>query len=142
MAKFGSNLGQWNEDEAAFRKARMRNLHSRFLNHRCLVKKNVEIDNPRPAWDKLAAAKAAFDRLQSVEQLAGLEQSFRFDSAIQKPRLLKKIDGLGLIGGRAAQNSHANSRKGFDGALQIRGPISKVRSEGKIDELAFGHHGE
>ena len=95
-----------------------------------------------PRGTSFLAAEFAFNRLQLFEQLARRERSFRFDNAIQKPGLLEKIDGLSLINGRAAQNSHANFRQGFDGAFQIRGPIAKVRPEGKIDEFAVRHTGE
>ena len=67
------------------------------------------------------------------------ERGLRFDNAIQKPRLREKIDRLRLINGRAAQNPHANFRQRFDGALQIRGAIAKIRPERKIDELAVRH---
>ena len=136
MPKFGSKLGQGNQHEAALRKARMRNLHSGFVNHGCFIEKNIEVDDPGAARDKLLAAELAFNRLQPFEQLPRLKRSFRFDNAIQKPGLREKIDRLRLINGRAAQNSHANFRQGLDGAFQIRGPIAKVRPEGKIDEFA------
>src|SRR5258708_30171348 len=132
MAKAGSKFGQCNEDEAAFGEARMRNVHTGFLNHGCFVEKNIEVDDPGAARDKLPAAELAFDRLQLFEQSARHERSFRFDNAIQKPGLREKIDGLSLIDGRPAQNSDTNFRKGFDGAFQIRGAIAKIRPEGKI----------
>ena len=142
MPKFGRNLRQRNEHEPAFRQTRMRNLHSGFVNHVRAVEKNIEIDDSRAARDKLLAAELAFDRLQCFEQLPRRKRSFRFDNAIQKPGLREKIDRLRFINGRAAQNPHASFRQGLDGAFQIRGPIAKVRPEGKIDEFAVRHTGE
>ena len=110
MAKFGSKLDQGNEHEAAFGKARMRNLHSGLVNGRSFIEQNIEIDNPGASRDRFPAAKLAFDRLQLIQQCARDERSFRFDDAIQKPGLRKKIDWLRLIGGGAAQNSHGDFR--------------------------------
>lgn len=126
MAKSGSKLSQGNEHEPAFGKPRMGNLHPHFMNFNCSVEKNIEIDNPRAARDLLPAAELAFNGLKRFEQLARPERSIRFNNTIQEPWLLEKIHGLRLIGGRPAQNSHANIRQALDGAIQIRGAIAKV----------------
>jgi hypothetical protein len=139
MDELGSKLDQGNEHEAAFGQARMWNFDSGFVNHFCIVEKNIEVDDPGTARDSLAAAKFAFDPLKRLEQLPRRERSFPFDYAIQKPGLREKIDGLRLINRRAAQNGHANSWQGFNGAFQIRGPLAKVGPEGKIDEVTFSH---
>jgi hypothetical protein len=117
----------------------MRNFDSGFVNHVCIVEKNIEVDDAGAARDQLAAAKFAFDLVKGFEQLPRREGSFPFDNAIQKPGLREKIDRLRLVKGGAAQNAHANSLQGFDGALQIRGPIAEVGPEGKINEFAFRH---
>ena len=68
-----------------------------------------------------------------LEKLARRERSFRFDHAIQKPRLFEKIDGFGLIVGRATQYTHTDIRQRIDRTVQVSRAIAEIRAERKID---------
>ena len=74
MPKFGGKLNQGDQHEAAFGKARVRNLHSLFANHSGSVEENIEINDPRTARDKLPAAELSFNRLQTFQQLTRFER--------------------------------------------------------------------
>ncbi len=104
----------------------MRNFHSGFVDHFRAVEENIEIDQSRTARDQLLAAEIAFDALKPFEQLSRRKRSIGGDGAIQKPWLFEKINRLGFIQRRAAQNLQPGLWQCGDGAFQIGRAIAEV----------------
>jgi hypothetical protein len=82
MPKLGSEFGQGNKDETAFRQAGMRNFDSVFVNHFRSIEKNIEVDDSRPARDKFPAPELSFDGLEAFKQFPRRQRCFRLDDAI------------------------------------------------------------
>ena len=110
-----------------------------MANNARAVEKDIQIDDAWAAREQFSASESALDSLQRMEQLARQEQGLSLHDAVQKPRLRAKIQRLGFIQRRSAKNVHTCFGQGRDGALEVRGAVAKIRTEGEVDEFAFGH---
>ena len=139
MMQPGRELGQRHQNEAAPGHARVWNFNLRRANNARAVEKDIEIDDAGAARDQFSAPEPALDSLQRMEQLARQEQSLSLHDAVQKPRLRAKIQRLGFIQRRSAKNAHTCFGQRRDGALEVRGAVAEIRTEGEVDEFAFEH---
>jgi hypothetical protein len=65
-----------------------------------------------------------FDGAEGVQEIDGLGIGFAFDDAIEKPRLVEIIDGLGFVEGRDFLYLKICERQRGDGGSQVRSAIA------------------
>jgi len=95
------------------------------MDHGLIVKKNIEIDDPGPARDKLLAAKTAFNPMQPFEQLTRFERSFRLDNGQITFRELR----FGVTGATvqlAGTYGLRDEKLDFHGTLRLKAKLSEV----------------
>src|SRR6266849_3181099 len=114
----------------------MRHLQFRRVDRLVAVEQNIHIDQPRPFGHQLLAAHARFDGAQRLQQLQRRKIRVRLHDAIQKPRLLSQIDGLGFVNRGGFSHLYSGIGKRCDRILQIFGAIAHVRPQRKIHGLA------
>jgi hypothetical protein len=97
MVHIGSDLDQRFENKAPLMHGRVRNFQARFL-HRAIPKEHdIDID---VAWSFFLHAETphlGLDLQDELEQFLWGLFSIDGDHAVQKPRLVWEIDGLGFI---------------------------------------------
>src|SRR4051812_38299614 len=98
----------------------MRQSERRRPHHRISKENNVDIDGARAfrLRGRAAASHRALDLLHSAQQLARHQSCFKFDSAVDEPRLPRDFHWLGFIKLRRAlyRSEFAES---FDRSAQI-----------------------
>ena len=97
MLAVRGDLGQRDEDEFALQHAWMWHLQFRPVDGVMAIEQNINVDQARPFANELLASHMRFDSPERAEQIRRGNFCLGFHDAIQKPRLLAKIDWLGLI---------------------------------------------
>jgi len=129
MAKAGSQIIQWNENEAAVSEARVRNLQLWQVDDLIAKEQNIHVDHAWAIADAPRSAEIAFDLVQRFEQFVRLAVPLHLDDAIQKPRLLAQIHRLGFIQRALANHPDVSLPETGDRAGNVSIALSQVRSQ-------------
>ena len=136
MACLGSDLDQRLQNKPALVHCRMRNLQARLIHHPIPKKHHIDINLARTFLAHAKASHCRFDPQRKLEQFSRRLIRFNRRHAVQKPGLVRDVDGLGLIecgdGQQPARYVQLCERRAL-----IGGTISEVRSQRQIN--GFGH---
>ena len=131
MFEIGREFSQRFEDESAFGKGRVRDCEARFLDDPISKQQNIEVDEARAFFLEALAAHGGFEGEQGVQKLAGRLRGFDPDDAIQEPRLIGEIDGLGLIERRDGAHI-GEGAESLEGVAEVAGAVAEVGAEGQV----------
>src|SRR4051812_11584949 len=108
----------------------MGNLKALPFDYAIAIEKDIDVDRPRPLWNRSFAAEFALDSLRVRQKLHRHERSLRLDHQIQKKRLRDVIHRLRLVDRRYAPRVQS-----IDGSAQVSFTVTQVRTEAEIDRL-------
>jgi hypothetical protein len=95
----GGDLAQRPENEVPQMQPRMRDDELGRLDDEIPGKQDVDVDRPRSLGERADALHLGLDPLRQPKKLGGLELRPDLEDLIEEPRLVRVVDGLGLING-------------------------------------------
>jgi len=100
MLRFRRDFCQRFKDEAAFMHCRVRDRKLRRIYYAVAKEKNIYVDDAGAFVPGALPAHFLLDGEDGGHELLGQLRRFYLDGAVQKPWLVRNLDGCGLVEGR------------------------------------------
>src|SRR5579875_2373608 len=103
---------------------------------------DVDVDHARAVAGAAGGpADLSLDRLAGVEQFQRSVSGLDLEAGVEELRLIEdQADRLGVVGGGGAQDTHPMSRKRVHRRLQVRTPVTEVRSDAEKPPAHASRH--